>query len=218
MLHRAEEERTLLEVLQSAELRSHGDVSNVASYEVAGVLNLCNHAVLSEDLVVEVVVCSESSDCTSSNGCRHESLSPVGRLASSEEDGCIDNLAEGFLHARLYFAPDVVLGVVKYCLRDGNDDGDLFCVDRLLVPCLGCGLLLLSVSVYEVRDRKRVKDRELCLLRCHVCELAAHGKSRRLLDGALDDLLRTILRDEGLSVSSENSGCIANRCGIVKKL
>ena len=179
----------------------------MACYEVARLFNSCNGSALCKSCIVEVRSCCKRNFCTCRDR-RNKSCSPVCRLAGTEEDSLVDNLAERFLHARLNLCPDVVLSVIEYCLRNRNDDSDLFCIDHLLVPCLlGC-LLLSGVAVYEVGNRKRVKHRELRLLCCHVCELASHREDCGALDCALDDLLGSVFRDERLCASSVNASRI----------
>ena len=168
----------------------------MAGHEEARLLDLGDHAALAHDDVVEVIRAECDGRARSSSG-RHEACSPVSGLASAEEDGLVDDLAEGFLDTRTDLAPDVVVGVVKNCLRDRNDDSDLLSVEDLLVPLLLGGLLLLGVSVHEVRDRKSIKHGELGLLAGHVGQAGS-----RLSHGALDDLAGVLLRNEGLGASS----------------
>ena len=202
LLHGVQEQGVAAVVLQATELGTHTDVSDVTGHEVAGLLHLGDSAALAEQVGVEVS--GDLLSGASGDSRRHQTLSPGCRLIGAEQDGRVNDLAEGLLDAGTDLAPDVIVSVVQHGLGDGHDDRDLLGDDGLLVPCLSGGLLLTGVAVHEVGDGQSVQNRETGLGCGHIGQTAAHGEDSGLSDGALDDFRSTVLGDQRLGAGSVN--------------
>ena len=169
----------------------------MAVNKVSGVLDLCDHAVLSHDRRVQIA--SERHNRT--RCCRgfHDVVSPGGRLFRTKKDGTVNLLSEGLLDSRTHFSPDVIFSIIENRFRDRNDHGDLLSRNNLFVPGLVSSFLLAGVPIDKVGNGQHVKHRHPVLPGRHILQPAPPGENRRLGDYSLDNFIGLLHRDQCIS-------------------
>nr|DAG79914.1 MAG TPA: hypothetical protein [Caudoviricetes sp.] len=199
-LHIGFEDGIAVQVFQTAQLRTHLDSGHNAVDEIAAFLDLGDHATLGKKVIINVR--RRRNDGTGLRASLKDAVAPRGGLVRAKQDSAVNDLAERLDQTRADFAPDVIVGVVKHCLRNGDDNSDLFGIDFLLVPLHLGGLLHAGIAVHEVGSGKHVQNVHRLGLAGHIGEAAAHLEDGASLGHTLNDLTGDRFRDKPGKVGS----------------